>query len=119
MNAAPGWIVAGGQVQQVEDDEGQHDGAAPVHGARGVGGGDRFLAPNSRPGRARFFRSASCTVATMCSDDADQQDDAHRPQQLADAVQKLAVGVQFRRTFKYLQIAQQVADDEDKQDGCR
>ena len=58
--------VAGGELQQMKDDEGQNDGAAPVHGARGVGGVDGLFARVADRAR-RLLRSASCTVAVMCS----------------------------------------------------
>ena len=39
-----GMDVSSGEMQEVEDDENKDDGAAPVHGARGVGGDNRLFA---------------------------------------------------------------------------
>ena len=45
----------------------------------------------------------------------EQQHNAHRPQQLAEGMQQLAVSVQLRRSLEDLQIARQVSDDKDEQ----
>jgi hypothetical protein len=44
---------------------------------------------------------------------------AEDPEQLAQAVQKMAVRVDPRRAFKYLEVAQHVAEDECKHHGTR
>ena len=113
-----GMDVAGGQVQQMEDDEGEHDGARPVHGPRGVGGSDGLLARIADRARA-LFAQGQLHGRDDVQRDANQQDDAHRPKHFSNAVQKRAVGIQFCRAFKDLKVAQQVPDHEDEQDDAR
>ncbi len=46
--------------------------------------------------------------------DGDEQDDAHGPEQLTNAVQKRSIRVQFGGALEDLEIAQQVGDHEAK-----
>ncbi len=85
---------------------------------RSIGGGDCFFA--RIPDRTRaLLTQGQLHGRDNVQRDRNQQDDAHGPEKFSNAVQKRAVGVQFCRAFKYLEIAQQMPDHEDKQDGCR
>jgi hypothetical protein len=52
-------------MQDVEDHEGGDDGAAPDHGAGGVGGGHVVLLIVGDGARGAILRN-NCTDATMC-----------------------------------------------------
>jgi hypothetical protein len=52
-------------------------------------------------------------------DDARQQSDARRPQNLRRGLQEVAVPIDRFWTQEDLQVPQQVADDEDKERGAR
>ena len=102
---------AGGELEQVKDDEGQNDGAAPVHGARGVGGVDGLFARVAdRAGRLAAQRELHGDGDVQR--DGEQHDAALDPEQLAEVVQEVSVGVDVLGGFEHLQIAEHVADDE-------
>ena len=96
--------VAGGELQQVEDDEGQDDGAAPVHGAVSVVGIDRLLdLVADGPGFA--IAQGQLDGGHDVQQHGDDQHQADDPEQFADACKKVAVGIDPRGALEHLQIA--------------
>ncbi len=95
---------AGGEVEQVIDDEAEEDGTAPIHGTRGVSGdGVRFFGVAFGAGGIIFERQAD--AGPDVQQDGKQQDDANAPQEFGDAFEEAAIGVDFFRGFKELEIA--------------
>ena len=113
-----GMDVASGELQQVKDDEGQHDRAAPVHGAVGVIRIDGLL--DLVADRPRFLvAQGQLNRGYDVQDDAENEHAANQPQQFAEILEEVAVGVEPVGTVEDLQIAEQMADDEQEQnDAC-
>ena len=84
--------VTGCELKEMEDDEGQNDGAAPVHGAGGVGGVDGLSAGVSdRSGGLAAERKLN--GCSNMQGDGEEHDAAFEPQNLAQVVEEVAVGV--------------------------
>jgi len=103
--------VTGCELKEMEDDEGEDDGAAPIHGAGGVGGVDGLAARVAdRPGGL----AAECKL-NGCSDmqgNGEQHDAAYQPQDLAQIVEEVAVGIDVLGGLVHLEVAEHMANDE-------
>ncbi len=106
-------LDVGGEMEQMEDDEGRDDEAAHEHGAGGITGGNHFVAGvGLRPGGAVFRRQFDRRPDMQ--EDRRQQTDAHQPEQVAQPLQECSVTIQRFRPEKHLQVAGHVPEDEEK-----
>ena len=112
--------LAGGEVEEVVDEEGEDDGAAPVHGAGGVSGGDGCVA-DVGDGAGGDFELGELEGAEDVGEDAEGQDGAGAPEERGVVLKGFGVGVEgvfaigaWREVE--LQIAQHVAENEGDQD---
>jgi len=103
--------VTGCELKEMEDDEGQDDGAAPVHGAGGIGRVDGLAARVAdRPGCLAAERKLN-----GCSDmqgNGQEHDAAFEPQEFAEIVEEVTVGVDVLGGLEHLEVAEHMADDE-------
>ena len=108
----------GRQVQQVIDDEQGQDHPAPAHGPGRVSGGNRLLGVVTLRTRSPVHKGELDGGGDV-QRDADEEDDADRPQEQAVGKQGLAhraeerrIGVDGLRAEKDLEVAEHVGDDE-------
>lgn len=104
-----------GQVEEVEDYERQDDWAAPLHGARGVGGIDVSFF-DVTDGASCALQKPELPGRPNVQDHRNQQGEARGPQEVGDRPQKCGIVVDFFGWFEDLEIAEQVTDDETEQD---
>ena len=102
-------------MEQVIDDEGEHDEPAHHHAARGEGGFDDVLAPVALgPGAAIFERELD-RVINVDHDD-DEEEGANDPEKWPQIAQMFGVAVDPVRAEEDLEVAEQMPDDEENQD---
>ena len=106
------------EMQDVIDDEGEKDDPAPDHAARGQGGFNDFLAFVMLGPRSAVFDRELNSVVNVEDDDGEQaaSDD---PEERPEFPQMLGVAVDPLRPEENLEIAKEVADDEQNQDQPR
>lgn len=109
---------SGSEVEDVEDDEGQQDRAAPVHGARGVTGSDVLFFGILHRARLRLA-DGKLRGGPNVKDYCNQQNRARDPQRFRSPVQKLAICIQRFGPLKRLQVSRHVNDNKDEQDCAR
>ena len=97
-------------------DEDQNDRPAPIHGARSVRRVDGLLARIPH-GPRFFYAQRQLHRCDHMQRQRSQQRQTHHPQQLAQAVQQVRVGIDALAPFEDLQIAEHVANHEEKHDG--
>ena len=112
-----------GEVQQVVDDEGENDGAAPVHGAGGVRGDDGSVA-DVGDGAGGVIELGKLDGAENVGQNAEQDHGSRSPEE-GDVVMKgFSVGVEGVPALGTgrkvnLEIAQHMAEHEGNQDNAR
>ena len=115
---AEGQHRAGGEMQNVEDDERAHDGAAPDHGAGGVGSRDIVLLHVGRGPRGALEKP-ELGARRHVQDHRAHQKRADGPQRddVGGVVQECGVPIDLVVVRGIdLQVADQVADDVAEQD---
>ncbi len=108
---------AEGEFQEVEDDEGQDDGAAPIHGSGSIGGMEiGFFDVVDGPGLALEEPELECGPDVQQY--GDEQDDAGAPEEEREGFQGSGVMIDFFGRLVNLQIAEEMDDDEAEKNGA-
>ena len=103
------------EMQDVIDDKGEKDYPAPDHGTGGKGGFDSVLAfVMLGPGPAVFDRELDRVINV--EDDDEEQNAADDPEEGPKLPEIFGVAVDPLRSEENLEIAKEVADDEQNQD---
>ncbi len=106
--------VAEREIEQMINHERQDDGPAPVHGSRRVGRSGGLLHPVSHRPRVNIARRQLYRRPDVQQHHREQHD-PHAPQQRGHGTQQHGVAIQLSGAFIDLKIADQMPDDEQKQ----
>src|SRR5579884_1557326 len=109
--------ISGSKLQQMEDDKGQNDWAAPVHRARSVRRGNGLFSGVSDRTRS-FFAMRKLYGGCDVQNDRGNQDDAHGPQHFANGAQKMRVPVELIASLINLEVSGKVANHKQEHDGA-
>ena len=106
---------AEGELEEMEDDEGQDDRAAPIHGSGSIGGMEIGLFDvGNGPGFALEEPELECGPDVQ--NYGNEQDDAGAPEEEREGFQGSGVMIDFFGRLVNLQITEEVADDETEKD---
>ena len=112
---AAGMDGAEGEVEEMKDDEGEKDGAGPLHGAGGVGGVE-ILFFDVADGTGAALEEPELERGPDVKDDGDEQSDARAPQESGERFEIGGIAIDVFGREKDLQVAEQVGDDEAEED---
>ena len=114
---AAGMNHAKGEVEQVEDDEGEDDRAAPDHGAGGVGGMlvDLF---NVGDGASGALKKDKLPGGPDVEEYGDEQGDAGSPEKRGHGMERGGIGIKFFGGDIDLEVAEEMGDDETEEDNA-
>src|SRR5271170_8328591 len=106
--------IPSSELKQMKDHKSQHNRSRPVHRPRSIRGSNRF-SPRIANGPRPLLQQRQLHGSQDMQGYRHNQHNTNRPKQLANAVQKMAVGIQLFPAFKNLQIPSQMPNDEPKQ----